>query len=69
MLLFVLVFVIAGSFSTLAVVLCGYLLYSFIDDVIFPMDSMLTNILIEPKKRATVLSMKTVIENLSAIIG
>jgi hypothetical protein len=46
-----------------------YIIYNFIDDIIFPIDELLTNQLISVEKRATVLSMKSVVENLSSIFG
>ncbi|MDR2416264.1 MAG: MFS transporter [Candidatus Peribacteria bacterium] len=67
--IFSVLLVVAGRYSSLLAIVTMYLLYSFIDDVIFPIDSMLTNKLIEANKRATVLSIKSVIENLSSIIG
>jgi predicted MFS family arabinose efflux permease len=66
---FSLLLLFAGLYSSLWVLILLYLLYSFIDDVLFPVDAILTNQLIEAPKRATVLSMKSVIENLSSILG
>lgn len=60
---------VAGSFSSILIIIFVYILYSFIDSIIFPIDTMLTNQMIEANKRATILSMKSTIENISGIIG
>jgi hypothetical protein len=69
LLLFVGILILAGLSSSITVLICLYIIYNFIDDIIFPVDELLTNQLISAEKRATVLSMKSVVENLSSILG
>ena len=69
LLLFVGILILAGLSSSITVLICLYIIYNFIDDIIFPIDELLTNQLISAEKRATVLSMKSVVENLSSILG
>lgn len=69
LLLFVGILILAGLSSSLIVLIILYIFYNFIDDIIFPIDELLTNQLISSEKRATVLSTKSVIENLSSILG
>jgi len=69
LLLFVGILILAGLSSSITVLICLYIIYNFIDDIIFPIDELLTNQLISVEKRATVLSMKSVVENLSSIFG
>lgn len=45
------------------------MIYSLLSNIIFPIDTMLTNKLVDKNKRATVLSMKSVIENIGFILG
>ena len=69
LLLFVGILILAGLSSSITVLIIFYIIYNFIDDIIFPVDELLTNQLISAEKRATVLSMKSVVENLSSILG
>ena len=69
LLLFVGILILAGLSSSITMLICLYVIYNFIDDIIFPIDELLTNQLISAEKRATVLSMKSVVENLSSILG
>ena len=69
LLLFVGILILAGLSSSITVLIIFYVIYNFIDDIIFPVDELLTNQLISAEKRATLLSMKSVIENLSSILG
>ena len=69
LLLFVGILILAGLSSSITVLIFLYIIYNFIDDIIFPVDELLTNQLISAEKRATVLSMKSVVENLSSILG
>ena len=69
LLLFVGILIFAGLTSSITMLICLYIIYNFIDDIIFPIDELLTNQLIAAEKRATVLSMKSVVENLSSILG
>ena len=69
LLLFVGILIHAGLSSSITVLICLYIIYNFIDDIIFPVDELLTNQLISAEKRATLLSMKSVVENLSSIFG
>ena len=69
LLLFVGILILAGLSSSITVLIFLYIIYNFIDDIIFPIDELLTNQLISAEKRATVLSMKSVVENLSSILG
>lgn len=69
LLIFVGILIFAGLTSSITVLIILYIIYNFIDDIIFPVDELLTNQLISAEKRATVLSMKSVIENLSSILG
>lgn len=69
LLLFVGILIFAGLTSSITVLIIFYIIYNFIDDIIFPVDELLTNQLISAEKRATVLSMKSVVENLSSILG
>ena len=69
LLLFVGILIFAGLTSSITMLICLYIIYNFIDDIIFPVDELLTNQLISAEKRATVLSMKSVVENLSSILG
>ncbi|MDR0651212.1 MAG: hypothetical protein LBG59_07645 [Candidatus Peribacteria bacterium] len=66
---FALFLLIVGMYSSLLTIVIAYFLYSIIDTIIFPIDTMLANSMIEPKKRATMISIKSVIENLASIIG
>lgn len=69
LLLFVGILIFAGLTSSITMLIFLYIIYNFIDDIIFPIDELLTNQLISAEKRATVLSMKSVVENLSSILG
>ena len=69
LLLFVGILILAGLSSSITVLICLYIIYNFIDDIIFPIDELLTNQLISAEKRATVLSMKSVVEHLSSSLG
>ena len=69
LLLFVGILILAGLSSSITVLIFLYIIYNFIDDIIFPVDELLTNQLISAEKRATLLSMKSVVENLSSILG
>lgn len=69
LLLFVGILILAGLSSSITVLIIFYIIYNFIDDIIFPIDELLTNQLIAAEKRATLLSMKSVVENLSSILG
>ena len=69
LLIFVGILIFAGLTSSITMLICLYIIYNFIDDIIFPVDELLTNQLISAEKRATVLSMKSVVENLSSILG
>ena len=69
LLLFVGILILAGLSSSITMLICLYVIYNFIDDIILPIDELLTNQLISAEKRATVLSMKSVVENLSSILG
>ena len=67
--LFVGILIFAGLTSSITMLIFLYIIYNFIDDIIFPIDELLTNQLISAEKGATVLSMKSVVENLSSILG
>jgi len=69
LLIFVGILIFAGLTSSITILIIFYMIYNFIDDIIFPVDELLTNQLISAEKRATVLSMKSVVENLSSILG
>lgn len=69
LLIFVGILIFAGLTSSITMLISLYIIYNFIDDIIFPIDELLTNQLISVEKRATVLSMKSVVENLSSIFG
>lgn len=69
LLFFVAILIFAWLINSFYILIILYIVYNFIDDIIFPVDELLTNQLIAPTKRATILSMKSVIENLSSIIG
>ena len=44
------------------------MVYYFIDDFILPIDSTITNKVAEKSKRSTILSVKSMVENLACII-
>jgi DHA3 family tetracycline resistance protein-like MFS transporter len=67
--IFAAILFIVGWYGWIRLVLAGYVLYSFLENLVFPIDTILTNQLVDPKKRATVLSIKSVIENLASIVG
>ena len=69
LLIFVGILIFAGLTFSITMLISLYIIYNFIDDIIFPIDELLTNQLISVEKRATVLSMKSVVENLSSIFG
>ena len=45
-----------------------FVIYNFIDDFILPIDETITNKVAEKSKRSTILSMKSMVENLACII-
>lgn len=58
-----------SSLSTSAILIIWiFVIYNFIDDFILPIDETLTNKVSEKSKRSTVLSVKSMVENLACII-
>ena len=51
LLLFVGILILAGLSSSITVLICLYIIYNFIDDIIFPIDELLTNQLISAEKK------------------
>ena len=51
LLLFVGILILAGLSSSITVLICLYIIYNFIDDIIFPIDELLTNQLIAAEKK------------------
>lgn len=66
---FFLILIITSFTSSMIWVIICYICYSFIDDLIFPLDDTLTNQILPSDKKATLLSMKSVINNLFSLIG
>lgn len=64
----VLLFVV-GSFGNKILVGLIFVLFSSIDEIFLPLEEALTNNFIESKNRAAVLSVKSMVESLSSIIG
>lgn len=67
--IFALLLFIAWWYSSISFIVLLFVIYSLLSNIIFPIDTMLTNKLVDKNKRATVLSMKSVIENIGFILG
>jgi len=63
------ILLIVSSISTCAILIIWiFVVYNFIDDFILPIDTTLTNKVAEKTKRSTILSIKSMVENLACII-
>lgn len=63
------IFLVISSISTCAILIIWiFVVYNFIDDFILPIDTTLTNKVAEKTKRSTILSIKSMVENLACII-
>lgn len=60
---------IAGSFGNIILLSLIFVLFSSIDEIFLPLEEALTNNFIESKNRAATLSVKSIVESLSSIIG
>lgn len=59
-----------SSISTSIILLVSlFVLYNFIDDFILPIEETITNRTLDKKRRSTLLSIKSMVESLSSIIG
>lgn len=64
------ILLIISSISTLTILIIWiFVIYNFIDDFILPIDETITNKVAEKSKRSTILSIKSMVENLACIIG
>lgn len=55
--------------ASIILIVSLFVIYSFIDDFILPIEETITNKAIEKTKRSTLLSIKSMVESLSSIIG
>ena len=63
------ILLLVSSISTSIIfIIALFVVYSFIDDILLPIDETVTNRILEKKKRSTLLSIKSMIINLSSII-
>lgn len=63
------ILLVMSSISTSAILIIWiFVIYNFIDDFILPIDTTLTNKVAEKSKRSTILSVKSMVENLACII-
>ncbi len=63
------ILLIISSISTSVILIIWiFVVYSFIDDFILPIDATITNKIAEKSKRSTILSVKSMVENLACII-
>ena len=63
------ILLVVSSISTSVILIIWiFVVYNFIDDFILPIDTTLTNKVAEKSKRSTVLSVKSMVENLACII-
>lgn len=63
------VLLVISSISTCVILIIGiFVVYNFIDDFILPIDDTLSNKVAEKSKRSTILSVKSMVENLACIV-
>jgi hypothetical protein len=63
------ILLVISSISTCVVLIIGiFVIYNFIDDFILPIDDTLSNKVAEKSKRSTILSVKSMVENLACIV-
>ena len=63
------ILLVISSISTSVILIVWiFIVYNFIDDFILPIDETLTNKVAEKSKRSTILSVKSMVENLACII-
>jgi len=63
------ILLLISSISTSVVLIIGiFVMYNFIDDFILPINETITNKIAEKSKRSTVLSVKSMVENLACIV-
>ena len=60
--------VISSISTSVILIIWIFVVYNFIDDFILPIDTTLTNKVSEKSKRSTILSVKSMVENLACII-
>ena len=60
--------VISSISTSVVLIIWIFVIYNFIDDFILPIDTTLTNKVAEKTKRSTILSIKSMVENLACII-
>lgn len=60
--------VISSISTSVVLIIWIFVIYNFIDDFILPIDTTLTNKVAEKSKRSTILSVKSMVENLACII-
>ena len=60
--------VISSISASVILIIWIFVVYNFIDDFILPIDTTLTNKVAEKSKRSTILSVKSMVENLACII-
>lgn len=58
----------SSSSSSIIIIVTLFVLYSFIDDILLPIEETITNKVLDKWKRSTLLSIKSMVENLSSII-
>ena len=59
---------ISALFTSVILIISIFVIYNFIDDFILPIDSTITNKVAEKSKRSTILSIKSMVENLACIV-
>ncbi len=63
------ILLLISSISTSVVLIIGiFVMYNFIDDFILPIDATTTNKIAEKSRRSTILSVKSMVENLACVI-
>ena len=63
-----LLLVISSISTSITLIIWIFVVYNFIDDFILPIDETITNKIAEKSKRSTILSVKSMVENLACII-
>ena len=61
-------FVISSISTCVILIIWIFVVYNFIDDFILPIDDTISNKVAEKSKRSTVLSIKSMVENLACIV-
>lgn len=61
-------FVISSISTCVILIIWIFVVYNFIDDFILPIDETITNKVAEKSKRSTILSVKSMVENMACIV-